>query len=451
MTAVAAILHKDNWDQIMTCAVFYLAGCLACQAPQTNPKPTAEIQSVDHLTPALRIAAGRLDAPPASPLFSALAERKGDASVVGLSKDQLQLVLEMDATARKTLRHWLVQPRAEGSPILKVEDLDRARAFVVGHMEAILFECVLTPRQAGEWHKIANKPIQPPREGRYIIIPPTSLDEPPPRTKEECLEEIRNLASSEDSWKGEWGGCSEILRLVLDSIRPTHWDPLPELTAQQKELTKAINAVACDAQKLWLLRGIVGMPMDRPLAPEQWLLPPTPAMVSRLSESGRRLRQSVMSHAEEIVLEAVLDPGRQIESKRRFWIDRGPRALLDPELRATLRLAKWQQDMLKLMLEERVIFWDKANNSRLGVDGEGQEFFSRILAPGHLKTPDEEERARMYREASNRRFEERMANFDAAIWDILSTPQSRTLAKILRKPIPKKESEKTKKKSSRAG
>ena len=55
-------------------------------------------------------------------------------------------------------------------------------------------------------------------------------------------------------------------------------------------------------------------------------------MVSRLSESGQRLRQSVMSHAEEIVLNAVLDPVQRTEIKRLIWINRGPGALLDPEL-----------------------------------------------------------------------------------------------------------------------
>ena len=144
----------------MLTTVAGFAMCLVCQAAQ--PNPAAETQSVAELSPRLRLAAGRLDSGFASPLFEALCERRGDASAVGLTKEQLELILEMDATARKVLRHWVTRPRPEGSPPIKVEDLDQAKAFVVGHLEAILLECLLTPDQAADWRKLASKSTMPP-------------------------------------------------------------------------------------------------------------------------------------------------------------------------------------------------------------------------------------------------------------------------------------------------
>ena len=425
-----------------------LAVCLACQASQANPKPAAETQSVAELAPRLRLAAGRLDSGFASPLFEDLCERRGDVSAVGLSKDQLGLILEMDASARTILRHWLCRPRPKGSPPLQVEDLDRAKAFVIGHMEAILLECVLTPRQAAEHRKLASKPIMPPREGRYTLIPEGEED-PPPMDMGIGFAVIHNLILDQDSSKRDGCGCSDTFRLILGVDRMRKWGALPDLAGEQKALHKRLNAIACDAQKQWLQRSIAWYDADHRMPPEQWSLPPTPAMTSRLSESGQRLRASVVSHAEEILLDAVLDPSQRTELKRRLWIDRGVRALLDPELSAILRLAKWQREAIRVKLEERTAFWTWASTHH--ASDESMEFFRRINARGHITTPEEDVLKRRFWKANERNYEELLANFDAPIWDILSTAQSRTLAKILRKPIPKKEDEKTKKKSSRAG
>ncbi len=418
--------------------------CLACQAPQTNPKPAAEIQSLDHLPPALRIEAARLNSPSVSPLFAALGERKGDASAVGLTKEQLELILEMDATTRKTLRHWLVRSRENGLPPLKAEDFEHAKAFVVGHMEAILLECVLTPPQAEKWRRLAGKPIIPPREGRYSMIPEVfPPDEPYAETRRGYLEEIIRLAVNQD-WRHFQGVvCSDLFRLILDSFYTEKWGTLTGLTAKQIDLGKKLNEIACDSQRQWLMRGTHGMTMTRQLPPEQWEMTPTPAMVSRVRESGQRLRASVVSHAEEILLDAVLEPSQRTELKRRLWIMRGARALLDPELAAMLQLAKWQRQSIGLALEGRAVFWRKAhdifNTDCFRVHG--------AKAKGALDQAEADKQLA----GAQRSFDQRLANFDAAIWDVLSTAQSRTLAKILRKPIPKKEDEKTKKKSSRAG
>ena len=212
-------LLMTDWDQIMTCAVVSIVGCLACQAPQEKPTQATETQTVAQLSPALRIEAGRLNTLPVSPLFAALGERKGDASAVGLTKEQLELILEMDATTRKTLRHWLVRSRENGLPPLKAEDFEHAKAFVVGHMEAILLECVLTPPQAEKWRRLAGKPIIPPREGRYSMIPEVfPPDEPYAETRRGYLEEIIRLAVNQD-WRHFQGAvCSDLFRLILDSF-----------------------------------------------------------------------------------------------------------------------------------------------------------------------------------------------------------------------------------------
>ena len=368
-------------------SIFYLTVCLACQAPQANPKPEPETQSVAELSPRLRLAAGRLDSGFASPLFEALCERRGDASAVGLSKEQLELILEMDATARKILRHWLTRPRPKGSPLPELEDLDRAMTFVIGHMEAILLECVLTPRQAAGLRKLVSKPVMTPREGRYTLIPEGEED-PSPMNMGMGFIVVHNLILTQDRWKRDGCGCSDAFRLVLGVDRMRKWGALPDLAGEKKALHKRLNAIACDAQKQWLQRSIAGIATDHPMRPEQWSLPLNPAMTSRLSESGQRLRASVVSHAEEILLDAVLDPSQRTELKRRLWIDRGVRALLDPELSAILRLAKWQLDAISVKLEERTEFWTWARSHH--ASDESMDFFRRINARGHVTTPEED-------------------------------------------------------------
>ena len=254
--------------------------------------------------------------------------------------------------------------------------------------------------------------------------------------------EIFRLASEQDWW-GRSGGCTDLFRLILDKNQSQKWGVLPGLTADQNQLTKKLDAIARDAQRLWLLRAINGMTVWKELPPDQADLPPTPAMSSRLSVSGRKLRASVVSHAEEVLLDAVLEPSQRTEIKRRLWINRGVRALLDPELAATLYLAKWQRQSIGLMLEDRAAFRRKSNDILIA------DLFRIHGARDKGALLPEEVNEQVAR--ARRSFDQRMANSDAPIWDILSTAQSRTLAKILRQPIPKKEDEKTKKKSSRAG
>ncbi len=428
-------------------AIVYLGAWLACQAPQEKPTQATETQTVAELSPALRIEAGRLGSPPASPLFAALGKHEGDVSAAGLSKEQLGLVLEMDATARKTLRRWLGRNQPKGTPALTGEDLDKAKAFVIGHMEAIALERVLTPNHAADWHKLASKPVMPPREGRYTLIPELPPDDPPKETAESFALVILNLASTQDMWK-RVGACSDVFELILDINQTRKWGVLPDLTGEQIDLAKRLNAIACDAHKQWLLQGIPGINFEHTRLANYSELPPTLAMISRLSEPGRRVRESVVSHAEEILLGAVLEPSQRTELKRRLWINRGVRALLDPELSGILRLAKWQRDMIRLKLEGRATFMSEARQARMS---EALPLFDRLHATGHVMTAEERVQDQALGEISQRNFDQRMANFDAPIWDILSTAQSRTLAKTLRKPIPKKEDEKTKKKSSRAG
>ena len=417
-------------------SIFYFAVCLACQTRQEKLSPTAQIQSVGHLSPALRIEAGRLASAPASQLFAALAERKDDASAFGLSKDQLQLILEMDATARKTLQRWLVRPRDIDKPSLNVEDYAQARAFVIGHMEAILFECVLTPAQAAEWRKLANKPVTPPRSGRYPRIPRAlpPREPPPEETQIGFFRAIRGEALNPEL-AGRRGAWSELFRIILVPEQ----DPIPRLTADQTDLLQRIDGVARDAQKLWLWRAINN---GTPIPENQRQLPPTPVMVSRLSETGRLLRASVVSHAEEIALEAVIDHEQQREVKRRFWISRGVFALLDPELAGILHVSKSEHQSICLLIEQRAFLQRRADIDEMAAYLDRSD----ALSQGRISR---QEGARLEQQAIAAKAT-RLSNFDAAIWDVLSTAQSRTLAKILRKPTPKKEDEKTKKKSSRA-
>ncbi len=172
-------------------------------------------------------------------------------------------------------------------------------------------------------------------------------------------------------------------------------------------------------------------------------------MRSRASESASKRRASVVSHAEEILLGAVLEPSQRTEIMRRFWIDQGPRALIEPELSSILRISQWQRETIIVKLVERGTYMPVARMN--SASDECRAFLNRVSAIGYVMTPEERKLDLKLRKENDRIYRQLVANFDVTIWDVLSTAQSRTLAKILRKPIPKKEDEKTKKRSSRAG
>ena len=101
----------------------------------------------------------------------------------------------------------------------------------------------------------------------------------------------------------------------------------------------------------WLLRGVEENPVPLELEND----PPTPAMEERLSERGKRLQASIVAHAEEIALTAVLTPDQVALSKRRMWTRLGVAHLLEPELGAVLHLSRSQRDEIASRLEARAV------------------------------------------------------------------------------------------------
>jgi hypothetical protein len=137
-------------------------------------------------------------------------------------------------------------------------------------------------------------------------------------------------------------------------------------------------------------------------------------MELRLSDRGQRILASIVDHAEEMALTAVLTPEQAEQAKRELWRRRGVHALLDPELAARLSMSKRQRAELVERLKERLEVYH--NLMRTGVVELRGRTRTDIDA---LRRQRKEELARM------------VAALDQPIWEILATAQLRVLAELL--------------------
>ena len=148
-------------------------------------------------------------------------------------------------------------------------------------------------------------------------------------------------------------------------------------------------------------------------------LPPTKAMELRLSDLGRMIRESIVAHAEEIALEAILTPEEAEPVKLELWRGRGVHALLDPELAAQLRMTKRQREELADALKARLPIYHKLIRSSVPVYRRG--------APRAEHDPA--------RQQSRDERAQKVAALDQPIWEILTDSQLRALATLLKQPV----------------
>ena len=140
-------------------------------------------------------------------------------------------------------------------------------------------------------------------------------------------------------------------------------------------------------------------------------------MELRLSDQGRLLLASIVAHAEEIALEAVLTSKETEPAKRELWRRRGLHALLDPELAARLRLSRTQRAEFADALKERV------------------EVYHQLVRSDVVSSKSEN--AAVVDALRQRRKDEigrRIAEWDQPIWEILTPSQLQALARLLNKP-----------------
>jgi hypothetical protein len=335
-----------------------------------------------------------------------------------------ELIKQVDKVTRDYLRFWLVRALASSSHPPTLQDWQVLKARIVGHAEAIVLEAVLRPERARRWRRHASQPLMHSLQGRYSIIPIDYADGhiPANYTRREYYNVIHQ--------KQYESRASDLFGLLL-GYPPSN--PLPGLTPQQAELLEHLDLLARNVRRSWWMRDVEPPPSPDPEGIGE--LPPTRAMEQRLSDPGMQLRASIVAHAEEMALEAVLTPEQAEKPKLELWRRRGLHALLDPELATRLNLSKAQREELAQRLRDRVDVYHKAARTGYPLpDGR-----TPLEVVKRLQQEWEDELAH------------KLADLDQPIWEVLQPAQLRSLARLLDKTVAGYGPPKPKSKPKRSG
>jgi hypothetical protein len=421
-----------------------IAGFVCSALGDDRAADGTSLRPVGEMIAKLRAEAARLETGHASDLFAALSEPE-TAARLKLSGVQADLVGRLDKLVRDVQKAWLIRgldDHPAPSPVELAQRLSepgqRQRAGLLAHAEAIALEGVLEGNQANRLLRKAGGRAPKPLAGRYPSIRMPS-DDPPPQNKGMADDHIRSLSRmlAKPSFF-----VSELYRILLGWDEPGQ-DERNTLgfSKEQAELIRRLNELARDVQRDWLVRSLEG---PDPVPLEHWGDPPQLRMVERLSETGQRLRASLVAHAEAIALEGVLEPDRALRAKRRLWSRSGltqladPRmaasreimALLDPEVAAALHLSRAQRDDLVARFEARAAVAYELNKL---VCGEKSELYDAAWTRGEIT---EDQRVAMeQRVATNARL--RIMRAEQAIWDVLTSSQIRAFRRLISDSEPK--------------
>ena len=157
---------------------------------------------------------------------------------------------------------------------------------------------------------------------------PSATFDPAPQTAAEFDSRVRLLARS----LGDKRSPASMLFRFMTSVGKAS----PGLTAEQLTAANQLDELARTVCRGWLLRRLADTPANDGE-------PPTADLADRFLDRGKRLRASVVAHAEAIALEAVLAPEQAEAARRWFWRELGVKSLLDPELATRLRLSRQQR------------------------------------------------------------------------------------------------------------
>jgi len=348
-----------------------------------------------------------------SDFFAALCKPDDARNPARLSREQAELIRRLDDVGRDAVRIWLTRLLKQGTPSLTADQVERFRAGIIAHAEAVAREAILTPAQARRWRAVVTLPAERPLVGRYPLFAETVSDNLPP----DNLRRARNEIHCEAVYLSRQGdpAASELFTSVLTGGK----DAIPRLTAEQSGLIQRLEKLARDAQREWLLRGIS---KEQP-PKELWNEPPTREMIDRVSDRGKQHRASVVAHAEAIALAAVLEPEQAEASKRLTWGRTGVFALFDPELAARLGLSRAQREEIATQLEGRAVVWYQAHDSladRLHEAGEAERS-GQISGAERLQLDDRLRKA----------FDGEMAQHEQSVWEVLRASQLTALKRIL--------------------
>jgi hypothetical protein len=181
--------------------------------------------------------------------------------------------------------------------------------------------------------------------------------------------------------------------------------PKVNLPQEQITLVQRLDQLMVRIWNAWLIRDLDKTP-----------LPPQPVLAQRLWEGGERVRDSLFSRAEMIVLVGIVSPEQADQALTAVWEQCGISALLDPALAARLRLTRTQLEELLFLLD-----------SKKGLSND----LSEAVKPfWHLSFTDPQAKRQvdqLTREAENQK-----EDVDVLILSqVLNASQARTLVRIL--------------------
>ncbi len=383
--------------------VHFLISLIALNMVSIKTDESAPVERSQEMVAKLRNKAVELGHSPLSNLFAAILRREAGIPT-NLTTVQIELAGRLDLLGRDVIQAWLVRGLDKDPLPLEAELADRlgrrgdeVRQSTVAHLEAMALQMILTPAQAARWQKEAGQPSTVKLSGRYRTAPaPVPW---PPQSPQQLFEMVRTEAN-----KWEQGYASPYLMFLCGDVGGA-WRGN---SAEQKGLCRRLDVLTRDTARAWVMRGLE----DRN--------PPIDDLADRLDDRGRRLRTSVIAHAESVAARAILTPD-QLESYLKFyWKSAGVEALLDSELAHRLKLTHAQRTEISSRIEAELSFVNQAHANLI------PDLDNNLVRQLHGEPGSTDQMNLLKREMQSLSNEG-----DAVIWSVLSPAQLKEAEQIL--------------------
>jgi hypothetical protein len=357
-----------------------------------------------------------------SPLFKSLAGATMRRDL-RLSPQQWDLTKQLEELGCSTIEGWLLRglsERPRPSAVALAERLSprgaQTRAEIAAHFDAILVDGILRPEQARSLCKATPHKVRPLLLARDVELvgDEGSLSEP---ATVELVRHVANIYSRHGTfWQALLGspGVRAANPNGIDHLPPErqvwarHEMPQVKFPNAQLDQAEKVERLCIAIWRAWLIRDLD----ERP--------PPTPdALAARLGPAAHARGESLLAHAERIVLAGILSPEQSDECLRAAWSIMGLRALLDPALVARLRLSSSQREQILSLFQLKTKTAQDDRNASLD------------LWDLREKAEVAEQLKQMAGEALAHEQE-----FDGLIWSVLNSTQAKQLASAIGSALP---------------
>jgi hypothetical protein len=399
-------------------------GILVGVAVHAKETPPADSVSPDPsaIVARLKTEATKVDSFKMSPVFSMLRGRK-DARNLRLSTEQSDLVRRLGELTSDIIRAWMVRdldadllPTATDLAVRLSDSGPRLRDRLIAGAEAIALEGILNSEQARCAFEATGQKPRPLLRGRNG--PPDAVAIGDRQSHADLAESLRRQPSAyansgpiafallgmpgmREEFRDGIGHLDKVGQILARRVLPK-----VRLTNQQFALEDRLDKLMLAVWGAWLTRDLDKQP-----------LPPPRILTLRLGDLGARVRDSLFARADAIALEGILTPDQADRALKAVWQKFGIIALLDPTLAARLRLTRSQRETVCLLLESKK---DISEN-----------YAGTVQPIWRLQFTDPEAKAQvaqLEREADDRK--EQVD--DLILFEVLSAPQARALARILK-------------------